>query len=78
MALGTVLLSTGRVNHRSGYRHRDLGTRVGTIDVAVPKLRHGVFFPDWFLERRSRAERALSTVITASTSPSCVCSLAVE
>ena len=55
--------SEQRVNHRNGYRHRDLDTRVGTIDVAVPKLRHGAFFPDWLLERRSRAERALSTVI---------------
>ena len=55
--------STERVNHRNGYRHRDLDTRVGTIDVAVPKLRHGAFFPDWLLERRTRAERALSTVI---------------
>ena len=55
--------STERVNHRNGYRHRDLDTRVGTIDVAVPKLRHGAFFPEWLLERRSRAERALSTVI---------------
>ncbi|MGP5271693.1 transposase, partial [Corynebacterium variabile] len=43
--------------------HRDLDTRVGTVDVAVPKLRSGSFFPDWLLERRSRAERALSTVI---------------
>ena len=55
--------SNERVNSRNGYRHRDLDTRVGTIDVAVPKLRHGAFFPDWLLERRSRAERALSTVI---------------
>lgn len=55
--------STERVNHRNGYRHRDVDTRVGTIDGAVPKLRHGVFFPDWLLERRSRAECALSTVI---------------
>ncbi|UBI08640.1 IS256 family transposase [Corynebacterium coyleae] len=55
--------STERVNHRNGYRHRDLDTHVGTIDVAVPKLRHGAFFPEWLLERRSRAERALSTVI---------------
>ena len=54
---------TERVNHRNGYRHRDLDTRVGTIDVAVPKLRHGAIFPDWLLERRSRAERASSTVI---------------
>lgn len=59
------VVSTERVNHRNGYRHRDLDTRVGTIDVAVPKLRHGAFFPDWLLGRRSRAERALSTVIAA-------------
>lgn len=52
-----------RTNTRNGYRHRDLDTRVGTVDVAVPKLRSGSFFPDWLLERRSRAERALSTVI---------------
>ena len=38
--------STERVNHRNGYRHRDLDTRVGTIDVAVPKLRHGAFVSD--------------------------------
>ena len=55
--------STEWVNQRNGYRHRDLDTRVGTIDVAVPKLRHGAFFPDWLLEHHSRAERALSTVI---------------
>lgn len=57
------VVSEDRVNQRNGYRHRALDTRVGTIDVAVPKLRHGAFFPDWLLERRSRAERALSTVI---------------
>lgn len=49
--------STERVNHHNGYRHCDLDTLVGTIDVAVPKLRHGAFFPDWLLERRTRAER---------------------
>ena len=52
-----------RTNRRNGYRTRQLDTRVGTIDVAVPKLRAGSFCPDWLLERRTRAERALSTVI---------------
>lgn len=33
--------SSERVNSRNGYRHRDLDTRVGTLDVAVPKLRQG-------------------------------------
>lgn len=37
--------SDNRVNHRNGYRHRLLDTRVGTVDVAIPKLRHGSFFP---------------------------------
>ena len=53
----------GRVNRRNGYRHRDLDTRVGTLDVAVPKLREGSYFPDWLLERRRRAEAALTTVV---------------
>ncbi len=53
----------GRVNRRNGYRHRDLDTRVGTLDVAIPKLREGSFFPDWLLERRKRAEAALTTVV---------------
>ena len=35
-----------RTNRRNGYRHRDLDTRVGTLNVAVPKLREGSFFPD--------------------------------
>ncbi|CCH79181.1 transposase [Nostocoides japonicum T1-X7] len=52
-----------RVNRRNGYRHRDLDTRVGTLDVAVPKLREGSLFPEWLLERRRRTERALTTVV---------------
>ena len=47
-----------RVNVRNGYRHRDSGTRAGTLDVAIPKLRQGSYFPDWLLERRRRAEGA--------------------
>ncbi|MET4079661.1 IS256 family transposase [Janibacter sp. UYMM211] len=53
----------GRVTQRNGYRHRDLDTRVGTIDVAIPKLRKGTYFPEWLLERRKRAEAALITVV---------------
>ena len=55
--------SPGRVAQRNGYRHRDLDTRVGTIDVAIPKLRKGTYFPEWLLERRKRAEAALITVV---------------
>jgi transposase-like protein len=57
------LASPERVNSRNGYRHRDLDTRVGTIDVAVPKLRSGSYFPEWLLERRKRAEAALVSVV---------------
>ncbi|MHA3838295.1 IS256 family transposase [Terrabacter sp. AAH1] len=55
--------SPGRVSQRNGYRHRDLDTRVGTVDVAIPKLRKGTYFPEWLLERRKRAEAALITVV---------------
>ncbi|MGC1207332.1 MAG: IS256 family transposase, partial [Ornithinimicrobium sp.] len=52
-----------RTNRRNGYRHRDFDTRVGTLDVAIPKLREGSYFPDWLLQRRRRAEAALTTVV---------------
>jgi putative transposase len=55
--------SETRVAHRNGYRHRQLDTRAGSIDVAVPKLRSGTYFPEWLLERRKRSEAALITVI---------------
>jgi transposase-like protein len=55
--------SSERINSRNGYRHRDLDTRVGTLDVAIPKLREGSLFPGWLLERRKRAERALTSVV---------------
>lgn len=35
--------SPGRTTQRNGYRHRDLDTRAGTIDVAIPKLRQGTY-----------------------------------
>ena len=53
-----------RANSRNGYRHRRWDTRVGTIDLAVPKLRQGSYFPEWLLEPRRRAEQALASVIT--------------
>ena len=48
---------------RNGYRGREFDTRAGTLDLAIPKLRAGSYFPDWLLERRRRAERALTTVV---------------
>src|SRR5450755_334572 len=56
--------SPERVNVRNDYRHRDFDTRAGTLDVALPKLRSGSYFPDWLLERRRRAEAALTTVVS--------------
>ena len=58
--------SPDRVNSRNGYRTRPWDTRAGTIDLQVPKLRSGTYFPEWLLTRRSRAEAALVTVVAAS------------
>src|SRR5512143_669977 len=58
--------SPERTNSRNGYRHREFDTRVGTLDVAIPKLRSGSYFPDWLLERRRRAEAALTSVVATS------------
>ena len=58
--------SPDRVNQRNGYRPREWDTRAGTIELAIPKLREGSYFPDWLLERRKRAERALVSVVATS------------
>lgn len=55
--------SPERTAQRNGYRHRPLDTRVGTIDVAVPKLRKGTYFPEWLIERLKSSEAALITVV---------------
>ncbi len=52
-----------RVNSRNGYRSRPWDTRVGTIDLQIPKLRQGTYFPGWLLEPRRRAEKALTAVV---------------
>jgi hypothetical protein len=57
--------SPERVNVRNGYRQRELDTRTGTLEVAIPKLRSGSYFPDWFLERRRRSEAALTSAARA-------------
>lgn len=58
--------SDERTNRRNGYRSRAWDTRTGTIDLAVPKLREGSYFPDWLLEPRRRAERAFVQVVCES------------
>ena len=56
-------VSPERTNRRNGYRPREFDTRAGTLDLALPKLRAGTYFPEWLLERRKRAERALTSVV---------------
>ncbi len=52
-----------RVTFRNGYRSRQLNTRVGTLELAIPKLRSGSYFPS-FLEPRKRSEQALLSVVS--------------
>lgn len=52
----------GRMNQRNGYRERDFETRMGTVSLAIPKLRQGSYFPS-FLEPRKRWEKAFVSVV---------------
>src|SRR5256886_15244 len=58
--------SDERVNSRNGYRPREWDTRAGTVELAIPKLRQGSYFPDWLLQHRRRAEQALVSVVATS------------
>ena len=58
--------SDQRVNRRNGYRAREWDTRVGTVELAIPKLREGSYYPDWLLTHRRRAEQALVTVVATA------------
>src|SRR5215207_11162534 len=58
--------SDERVNSRNGYRPREWDTRAGTIELAIPKLRQGSYFPDWLLQHRRRAEQALISVVATA------------
>ena len=52
-----------RRNHRNGYRERPLETRMGTVDLLIPKVRQGAYFPS-FLEPRRRWEKAFVNVVS--------------
>jgi len=56
--------SPERANQRNGYRERRWDTRVGTIDLAIPRLRKGTYFPNWLLEPPRRSERPLVQVVS--------------
>ena len=58
-------VSADRVSSRNGYRRREWDTRAGTVELAIPRLRQGSYYPEWLLERRRRAERALAVVATS-------------
>jgi transposase-like protein len=58
--------SQQRVNSHNGYRQREWDARAGTIDLEIPKLRSGSYFPDWLLTHRRRAEQALVSVVATS------------
>ena len=58
--------SPDRTNSRNGYRERRWDTRAGTMELAIPKLRTGSYFPEWLLERRRRSEKALVTAVATS------------
>jgi transposase-like protein len=58
--------SEDRTNSRNGYRAREWDTRAGTVELAIPKLRQGSYFPDWLLTYRRRAEQALVSVVATS------------
>ena len=52
-----------RANSRNGYRDRKWDTRAGSIDLAIPKLRRGSYFPDFLLDSRQRCEQAMISVV---------------
>jgi len=54
--------SAERLNSRNGYRTRTWDTRAGSVELKIPKLRQGSYFPE-FLEPRRTAEKALTAVI---------------
>lgn len=63
LGAGAYERTTERTGYRNGHRVRDWDTRAGTIELAIPRVRRGSYFPEWLLEPRRRAERALFAVV---------------
>lgn len=55
--------SERRVNSRNGYRERGLETSVGDVEIEIPKLRHGTYYPEGIIEHWQRADNALVAAI---------------
>lgn len=55
--------SPERVNSRNGYRERSLSTSLGDLDLRVPKLREGTYFPEGILERYTRVEASMVALV---------------
>lgn len=55
--------SPERVNSRNGYRERSLSTSLGDLELRVPKLREGTYFPEGILERYTRVEASMVALV---------------
>ncbi|WUX64164.1 transposase [Streptomyces sp. NBC_01431] len=64
-------VSPERVNRGNGYRRREWDTRAGTVELAMPRLREGSYFPEWLPERRRRSEQAQMSVIAPAMCLAC-------
>jgi putative transposase len=62
IGVGRYERSETRTTQRNGHRLKLLATQAGDVELKIPKLRHGSFFPS-LLERRRRIDRALFTVV---------------
>ena len=62
--------SEGRTNSRNGYRARSLKTGLGDVELDVPKLRRGTYYPESVLSRWSRVEASLAALVVEAYWPS--------